>query len=214
MLALGALALVLLSFVAAESAREEAKAARTEATLARGELAMSEADVERLHEAVVDFLGQAQGLQSQLTAAGPTISSALREALDGLETFATATIELNVPIRDSLSVDTTIELDRTLRVPVRATVPIDQTVETRITIDTPVGLDIPVDVRVPLQLELPIELTLDVPLRETIPINIDVPVELDVPVTLDVAGTELGELSDALRSGLSSLETLVTSLER
>ena len=204
--ALGAVALALVSFVAAESARDDA-------SLARAELAASTEDVERLRSTVVEFLGEARGLQSQLVDAGPSISSALDQAVGGLETFGSSTIELNVPIRDTLSLESSIELDQTLRVPVRTTVPIDETIETTIQVDTPVGVDIPVDVRVPLQLELPIELTLTVPLQETIPVKLDVPVELDVPIRLDVASTELGTLADSLTSGLTSLETLLSSLD-
>ena len=205
-LAVGAVALALVSLVAAESARDDA-------TLARAELASSSAEIEGLRTSVADFLSEARALQTQLVDAGPPISGALKDALAGLETFATSTIELNVPIRQNLAIESTIELDQTLRVPLRTTVPIDETIETTITVDTPVGVGIPIDVRVPLQLELPIELTLSVPLQETIPVDLDVPVSLDVPVKRDVASTELGTLADSLTSGLSSLETLLSSIE-
>jgi hypothetical protein len=205
-LALAGVSVGIASMVVASSARDDAEDLRVA-------LAASGGDVERLREAVRDFVGEAQALQDQLTGAGPVMSQALAEAVAGLETFSTSTIELDVAIRDTVSVDTTFEIDRTLRVPTELIVPVDETIETTILVDTPVGLDIPVDVRVPLKVDLPVALTVTIPIKETIPIEIDVPIELDVPVKLDVGSTELGTLTDALAGGLGSLEVLLSALD-
>jgi hypothetical protein len=190
-----------------------AKSADDEVAQARAELASSQEDVERLRAAVRDFVGEAQSLQDQLSAAGPAMSQALAEAISGLETFGTSTIELDVAVSDTVSVNSAFEIDRTLQVPIQLTLPVDETIETTIVVDTPVGVDIPVDVRVPLQLELPVEVTVSIPIKETIPVTAEVPIELDVPVKLDVASTELGDLTASLASGLGSLETLLAALE-
>ncbi len=185
-LALAGVSVGIVSMVVASSARDDAEELRVA-------LAASEGDVERLREAVRDFVGEAQALQDQLTGAGPAMSQALAEAVAGLETFSTSTIEFDVAIRDTVSVDTTFE--------------------TTILVDTPVGLDIPVDVRVPLKVDLPVALTVTIPIKETIPIEVDVPIEFDVPVKLDVGSTELGTLTDALAGGLESLEVLLSALD-
>lgn len=205
LLALGAVAMAAAGIALSGSARDEAASVRAE-------LESSQEDVEGLRVAMLDFLGRAQGLQEQLDAAGPTISRTLEQAVVGLETFATSTIEIDAAVKDTISVDSEFEIDRIIRVPIELVVPVDETIETTIFVDTPVGIDIPVDVRVPLKVELPVSATVSLPIQETVPVSADIPVELDVPVSLDVASTELGELTASLADGLRSLETLLSEI--
>jgi hypothetical protein len=159
------------------------------------------------------FASQVSGLQEQLAQLGPRVTGGLDEAVAGLRSFRTSTIQFDVPIDESIAIETEILLDRTLNVPIQTTFPVDQVVDTTITIAGPFETEIPLDVTVPVQLDIPVELDVPIAVSEVIPISTEVPVRLNIPIAVDVAGTELATLADALEAGLEAFADLMADFE-
>ena len=176
------------------------------------DLEAARTEVESLQGALVLFTAQAGELQSALGELGPTVGGAIDEAIDGLATFRTSTIEFDVPINQTIPISTSLALDRTIDVPIKTTLPVDETFDTEITIEGPFGIDIPLNVTVPIQLDFPIDLVVPIPINETVPIDTSIPVNLTVPISVPVEGTELATLATSLEQGLASLRDVLTGL--
>ncbi len=159
------------------------------------------------------FASQVTGLQEQLAQLAPEVSRGLDEAVAGLNSFRSSTIEFEVPIDEDIVIESEIVLDRTLAVPIQTTFPIDQVVDTTITIAGPFDTEIPLEVTVPIQLDLPVDLEIPLSINEVIPVSAEVPVSLTIPVAVDVAATELASLADALGSGLAAFSDLMAGFE-
>jgi len=159
------------------------------------------------------FASEVTGLQERLSQLAPEVGAGLKDAVAGLETFRSSTLQFDVSIDENLPIATEILLDRTLTIPIQATFPIDQVVETTITVAGPFETEIPLDVSVPVQLEIPVDLEVPVSINEVIPIVTEVPVRLSVPIVIDVAETELASLADALGDGLAAFADLIAGFE-
>ena len=159
------------------------------------------------------FASEVTGLQEQLSQLAPQVGRGLDEAVAGLDSFRSSTIEFEVPIDEDIAIDAEIVLDRTLDVPIQTTFAIDQVIDTTITIAGPFDTQIPLDVTVPVQLDVPVDLRIPFAINETIPISAQVPVLLTVPIAVDVAGTELASLADALGEGLAAFGDLIAGFE-
>lgn len=159
------------------------------------------------------FASEVTGLRDQLSQLAPQVGSGLNDAVAGLESFRSSTIEFDVPINEDITIDTQILLDRTLSVPIQTSFPIDQVVDTTITIAGPFDTEIPLDVSVPVQLDIPVDLEIPFSINELIPISAVVPVRLTVPIAVDVAGTELASLADALAEGLTAFRDMMAGFE-
>ena len=175
---------------------------------ARAEQAQLVDDMARVESGAALYAAQVTAFQEQISGLGPTLDSALGEAVTGIDTFLTSEISFEVSINETVPIDAVVVLDRTLNVPINTTLPIDEIIDTTITVQGPFGIDIPLDITVPIQLELPIELDVSIPVNETIPVNTEVPVNLDVPIVIDIAETELAALAVALQQGLESFRQL------
>jgi MFS family permease len=176
------------------------------------DLATTQQDLERVEAGAALFAGQVQGFQEQLAELAPAVESGLDEAVGGLASFRTSTIEFDVEIDETVGIDTVIDLKRTIEVPINTSLPIDETFDTRITIDGPFGIDIPLNITVPIQVDVPIDLTVAIPVDESIPIRTDIPVQVAVPISIDVAGTELARLAESLEAGLISFKDVIAGL--
>jgi len=172
----------------------------------------TEADLERVEAGAALFASQVTGFQNQLTELAPDVSAGLDEAIAGLETFGTSTLEFNVPIDENIQIDTEVVINRTIEVPIKTTLPINDSFETTIEINGPFGIDVPLDVTVPVNIDVPIDLQLSIPVDETIPVEANVPVNLDVPIRVSVSDTELAELAKALAAGLRSFQDVLAGL--
>ena len=159
------------------------------------------------------FASQVTGLQDQLTQLAPGVGAGLDQAVAGLDSFRSSTIEFDVRIDEDIPIDAEVLLDRTLTIPIKTTFPIDQVVDTTITIAGPFNTEIPLDVTVPVQLDVPVDLELPFSINEVIPISTEIPVRLTIPIGVDVAGTELASLADALGEGLAAFSDLVAGFE-
>jgi EmrB/QacA subfamily drug resistance transporter len=175
-------------------------------------LERTEADLARVEAGAALFASQVTGFQNELTELAPNVSAGLDEAIAGLETFGTSTLEFDVSIDEEVQIDTQVVIDRTIRVPITTTLPIKDSFETTIEIDGPFGIDVPLDVTVPVDIDVPIDLELSIPVNETIPVGANVPVKLDVPIRVAVSDTELAELATALAAGLRSFQEVLAGL--
>ncbi|MGH9134320.1 MAG: MFS transporter [Ilumatobacteraceae bacterium] len=193
-----ALALIVLLFAQVSSARDDLDATRT--------------DLERVEAGAALFASQVQGFQQQLVELEPTVSAGIDEAVAGLESFSSSTLEFDVAIDENVPINTEIVIDRTFTVPIRTSIPINESFETTIEVDAPFGLTVPVDVVVPVDIDVPVDLELTLPVNETIPVEANVPVQLDVPIRVDVAETQLAELADSLATGLQSFRDVLSGL--
>jgi MFS family permease len=176
------------------------------------DLAATRADLERVEAGSALFASQVTGFQEQLADLSPSIASGLDEAITGLETFATSTLEFTVDIDETVPIDTEVVIDRTISVPINTTLPIEESFATTIEIDGPFGTAIPLDVTVPVDIDVPIDLTVDIPIDETIPFDTDIPVSVDVPIRVDVAETELATLTESIATGLASFQEVLDGL--
>ncbi|HWM18131.1 MAG TPA: MFS transporter, partial [Ilumatobacteraceae bacterium] len=178
----------------------------------RDDLETTRADLERVEAGAALFASQVQGFQEQLVELEPTVSAGIDEAIAGLESFSSSTLEFDVAIDQNLPIDTEIVIDRTFTVPIKTSIPINESFETTIEVQGPFGLTVPVDVTVPVDIDVPVDIEFRLPVNETIPIETNVPVNLDVPINVDIAGTELAELADALAAGLESFRDVLAGL--
>ncbi len=179
---------------------------------AEGRQVQLEADIARVEGGAAIYAAQVTAFQEQLGGLGPTIDSALGEAVSGIDEFRTSTIRFDVSINEMVPINADVVLNRTIQVPINTTIPIDESFDTTITINGPFGIDIPLDITVPIQLDLPINLDVAIPINETIPVNTEVPVNLDVPIEIDIAETDLATLADALAQGLESFRQMASQL--
>lgn len=169
-------------------------------------------DLDRVEAGAAIFAAQVQGFQDKVGELAPDVSAGLDEAITGLESFGSSTVEFNVPIDENVSFETDVVIDREIEVPIKTTLPINESFKTTIKVAGPFGIDIPLDVTVPINIDVPIDLTVTVPIHETIPIDATVPVKLEVPINVDVSQTQLAELSKALAAGLRSFQEIVAQL--
>jgi EmrB/QacA subfamily drug resistance transporter len=172
----------------------------------------TKADLNRVEAGSALFASQVQGFQGQLAELAPEVSAGLDEAITGLETFGTSTIDFDVAIDENVKIETEVVIDREVEVPIKTTLPIRDSFDTTIQIAGPFGIDIPLDVTVPVDIDVPIDLTLTIPIDETVPIAADVPVKLNVPISMNVGDTQLAELSESLAAGLRSFQEILSGL--
>lgn len=172
----------------------------------------TEEDLHRVEAGSALFAAQVTGFQNQLAELAPQVSVGLDDAIAGLDTFATSSIDFDVDIDETVAIDTEVVIDREIEVPIKTTLPIDESFDTTIKINGPFGIDIPLDVTVPVDIDVPIDLTLTIPINETVPINADVPVQMTVPIHVNVSDTELAELTQAIAAGLQSFQEILSGL--
>jgi EmrB/QacA subfamily drug resistance transporter len=169
-------------------------------------------DFARVESGAAIFGSQLTGFQQQLADLAPTVGGALDEAVAGLETFQTSSLDFEVPINEVIPIDVEIVLDRVIQVPVNTEIPISETFDTTITIAGPFGIDIPLDVSVPIDVVVPVNLDLEFPINETVPIQTEIAVDLTVPIAVDIAGTELAALAESLQQGLVGFKDVIEGL--
>ena len=178
----------------------------------QADLAALEKDFEQVQGGTALFAAQVTAFQEQLASLAPGVAAGLGDAITGLDTFATSTLEFQVPIKEDIPIDTVIVLNRTITVPIQTTIPIDETVETTITVSGPFGVDIPLNVTVPVQLDLPVDLDVSFVIDERFPISTSLPVNLNLPIVIEIADTELATLVASLRVGLAAMKDILGGL--
>ncbi|MEO6124284.1 MAG: MFS transporter [Ilumatobacteraceae bacterium] len=211
-LMIGALGLLLTgAFVAILLLAGRVSDARDDASAARAELALTRDDLDRVEAGAALYASQIDGFQQQLTELEPEISAGVEQAIAGLRTFNASTISFNVPIDEVIPIQTEVVINRTVQVPIKTTIPINQSFDTTIRVSTPFG-SVPLDITVPVDVDVPVDLTVDIPINETVPISDEFAVKLDIPIAIDVSETELGDLTEALATGLESMQKVLSGL--
>ena len=165
-------------------------------------------DLERVEAGALLATVQLQLFRDELVSLGPSVSSGLDEAIVGLQSFSTSTLEFEVSIDEVLPVAAELEIDREIVIPINTTIPITETIETTIEVQGPLGIAVPVDVVVPIEIEVPVILDLTFAIKETLPVSAEVPVRLNVPVAIAIADTDLAAFGDSLAAGLASFRDL------
>lgn len=178
----------------------------------QSDLAVLAKDFDQVQGGTALFAAQVTAFQEQLASLAPGVAAGLGDAITGLDTFATSTLEFEVVIDEDIPIDTVIVLNRTITVPIQTTIPIDEIVETTISVSGPFGIDIPLDVTVPIKLDLPVDLDVSFAIDEQIPLSTSIPVNLNVPIVIDIANTELASLVASLRVGLVSMQDILAGL--
>ena len=130
----------------------------TQLSSTRDDLDTTRADLERVEAGAALFASQVQGFQEQLVELEPTVSAGIDEAIAGLESFSSSTLEFDVAIDENLPINTEIVIDRTFNVPIKTSIPINESFETTIEVQGPFGLTVPVDVTVPVDIDVPVDL--------------------------------------------------------
>lgn len=161
-------------------------------------------DLERVEAGALLSTVQLQVFRDELAALGPSVSAGLDEAIVGLESFGSSTLDFEVSIDEVLPVAAEFVIERDVLVPIDTTIPIAQTIETTIEVQGPLGIAIPVNVEVPIELEVPVVLDVTFSIEETLPVSAEVPVRLDVPVQIAIADTDLAAFGQSLAAGLAS----------
>ena len=85
----------------------------TQLSSTRDDLDATRADLERVEAGAALFASQVQGFQQQLVELEPTVSAGIDEAIAGLESFSSSTLEFDVAIDENLPINTEIVIDRT-----------------------------------------------------------------------------------------------------
>ena len=186
----------------------------------RSELRDTQADLAELRSELEDVETGAGNVATQVAIftnalgnLGPETATAFDEAIEGLDSFATSQIVVDIDVSETVAIDTEFVLDREIIVPIDTVVPINETISTTIIIDGPLDTKIPVDVEVPINLDLPISLEVPILVNETIPITADIPIDLTVPISIDVADTELADFAESLRQGLVAFRDALSSFD-
>ena len=169
-------------------------------------------DLDRVEAGSALFASQVTGFQTKLAELAPQVAQGVDEAIAGLDSFSTSTIQFDVPIDQNVAFSTEVVIDRDVEVPIKTTLPINESFDTTIKVAGPFGIDIPLDVTVPVDIDVPIDLTVTIPINETVPIDANVPVKLNLPIQIDVSKTELAELTQSLAAGLRSLQEILVGL--
>ena len=209
-LLLGSFVVIGLLFARIASTQSELDEFTANGGASSAQLQQIQDDLDRVEAGAALYASQIEGFQQTLTELSPQIAEGVDTAITGLREFSSSTLSFDVPIDETIPIDTEIAIKRTITVPIKTEIPINQTIETTIKIDSLGGL--PLDISVPIDLVVPIDLDVDIPIDETIPISEEFPVQLDVPLDIDVGQTELANLTDALATGLESLQDIIDGL--
>ncbi|HUF98907.1 MAG TPA: hypothetical protein VMM60_12330, partial [Ilumatobacter sp.] len=209
LLLVAAFATIALLFGRVADAQGDASAARDELAATQTALDTARTDLERVEAGAALYASQITGFQEKLVELEPEISAGVEEAIAGLREFSESTISFNVPINETIPVQTEVVIKRTVQVPIKTSIPIKETFDTTIEVETALGFSIPLDVTVPVDIEVPIDLVVDIPIDETVPIDDEFSVDLDLPIAIDVGETELANLSESLAAGLESLQDML-----
>lgn len=125
-------------------------------------------------------------------------SEALVSASAILADLQTQTLELTIPVDETIAIDTDLPVDETLTIPIQTEVPIN----TIVTVNVDGGVLGGIPLRIPISTVVPVDLETDVRINQTFEVHAPVELALEIPVRIDVAETSLydtlGEAQEAL----------------
>jgi len=137
-----------------------------------------------------------------LLAVGRAARSALGEARTALSGVTDQTIEVAVPLRQTLPISAEVPLTQEFVVPIRTTIPISTVA--RVPVEVPVLGTYWAEV--PVEAEVPVDLQLVVPVSQVLSVETTVDIDTMLPVRLDMAGSGLGEVFAGFADALAQME--------
>jgi len=110
------------------------------------------------------------------------------------------TFTLNVAVKRTVPIKTTVPVKKQLTIPISTTVPIDQTFN--VPVQTGFGN---FSVPIPIKVDVPIRTTVPVNIDDTVDVNTSIDLDMDVPVSVPVAQTSVAAYLERLRQALVDL---------
>ena len=120
----------------------------------------------------------------ELSRARSTARQELNAVSQQLAILRNETFSLNVPINESIPIDTIVPVRQSLNVPISTTLFIDTFVT--IPIDTPFGattFDVPIRGNFPIRTNVPFDIETDVEVSTTVDLRLNVPINLPISET-------------------------------
>lgn len=110
------------------------------------------------------------------------------------------TFTLNVAVKRTVPIKTTVPVKKQITVPISTTVAIDQTFN--VPVQTAFGnFSIPI----PIKVDVPIRTNVPVNIDETVDVNTSIDLDMDVPISVPVAQTSVADYLERLRKALLDL---------
>ena len=147
------------------------------------------------------IIREALQVQTQISEGAKVAAGVLEEATQQMGELENTTIDLVVPISDTLTISADIAISDTWIVPIRDVFVIDQSI--------PLEFGVPgrtYTIDIPLYLEVPIDMTVAVPVQRTIPVQAEVPINMTVPVQFSLANTPFAEMIKVWREQLINVQ--------
>lgn len=129
---------------------------------------------------------------------------------DQLTVLATEPISLTVPIKQELTIHTTVPFQDDIAVPINLSVPVKTTVNVPLELG-PFGT---LPLAFPIDMTVPITTTVVVPLDESVEVHTVVPLDMQVPVRFSLTEGPLGERLAEWQSWLTLLSQQMAPPER
>nr|WP_290665126.1 hypothetical protein [Ardenticatena sp.] len=147
------------------------------------------------------IIREALQVQTQISEGAKVAAGVLKEATQQMGELENTTIDLAVPISDTLTISANIAISDTWVVPIYDVFVIDQSI--------PLEFGVPgrtYTIDIPLYLEVPIDMTVAVPVQRTIPVEAQVPINMTVPVQFSLANTPFAEMIKVWREQLINVQ--------
>jgi len=147
------------------------------------------------------IIREALQVQTQISQGAKVAAGVLKEATQQMGELENTTIDLVVPISDTLTISTNIAISDTWIVPIYDVFVIDQSI--------PLEFGVPgrtYTIDIPLYLEVPIDMTVAVPVQRTIPVEAQVPINMTVPVQFSLANTPFADMIKVWREQLINVQ--------
>jgi hypothetical protein len=138
---------------------------------------------------------------TQLFRVRNTLRDQIEQLAAGVETAKGEQVRYDLPIDQQVPIDLDVPIKRSLTVPIRTEVRIQQQIN--VPIDT--GVAGQIDIPIPIDTTVPISTTVPVDFDQTVSISTTVPLRLNVPVQVDLGAPQLSGYLDRLHDALLKL---------
>ena len=128
--------------------------------------------------------------------------ASVTETIEVVNSFQEETFAYTFTVEDVIDVNTDIPFEETIDVPIRDSIAINTSVQVPVNAG-PLGS---FNVTIPISTVIPIELDVPVEIDRTINVRAAVPIEVDVPVSIAIEETPLSNTLADLEAGLIDLE--------
>jgi hypothetical protein len=138
---------------------------------------------------------------SQLFRVRNTLRGQIEQLAAGVEAAKAEQVRYDLPIDQQVPIDLDVPIKRSLSVPIRTEVRIQQQIN--VPIDTGVaGL---IEIPIPIDTTVPVSTTVPIDFDQTVSISTTVPLRLNVPIQIDLGAPQLSGYLDRLHAALLKL---------